>query len=437
MTKRNHTVPQAFLRAWAWDNEKKYVHWRRTGKDKASEVESLQVANVAVRKGFYPDDVEGHFAEHIEQPAGDALKSIRAKMPISLKGKRALAAYMWNLYLRTPRQVHEMSGEFHSKLLTQLRNSTIQEADAVLAMNPRHFAGVDLRMVARLFDATHNEGKVPPHEDYLRRLIEPESVLSSVAVDVLSCLNWTLLVSKRKKFITGDNGVVTNRLGINHEEFYFNIPIAPYLLLCIDRTVEIGSLFDIETARERGYHLRDTDNRAVDTINKRIYQQSEAVVAQDKAQLKSNYLALPAKNDPNRKVVIADTYPKTDPYCEEHKVPMVGDTYTRYAWCGKTPQGPFLVPNIRSTDLLTLEEAARIAQQQKAGNEVLLALCWAYVADTHECFSLHKEHPVVITSADGRMEISLGHHLCQVAKLKLTDPAKAIGEMPWLSKYAI
>ena len=104
-TKRNHYIPQAYLRHFASPNDSEKVHVF----DKESERWMLtNVLNAGVWNDFYSDEDEKRLSDEIEFPANFALAKLRGGQCIDADERLKVALYLESMIKRVPSTRREL-----------------------------------------------------------------------------------------------------------------------------------------------------------------------------------------------------------------------------------------------------------------------------------------------------------------------------------------
>lgn len=230
---RNHYIPQFYLKGFTMGSSL----WVHDWVDKRSY--QSQPKSVANEKGLYPEEVEKHLAESIENPAKRALQMIRNRSAIGEDERRALAKYMVTLWKRVPKGLEGTQGRL-PEVAASIRDDLKSELDAAVAERP------DLADVIRSRYAEANQAlvryEVDPPRDIWHMGLAQEA--SQRVVESMLSMHWRFLVSDTHQFLTCDNPVFFFEFeGIEKATSEITFPISSTVALWATRRVRSGPMY--------------------------------------------------------------------------------------------------------------------------------------------------------------------------------------------------
>ena len=221
----NHYVPQFYLRGFTTGNMI-WVHDRLEGRTFAS-----QPKTIANENDLYPDALEKHLANSIEDPAKAAIEKVRARGILSEPERIALAQYVVTLWKRVPEGRARVAARM-PEVVASVREELHTELSAAANQNP------DLASVAEARKAEVNnvlaryEQESPP--DIWQLSLQKHS--SDNVVESLLSMEWRFLHSNRLQFLTCDNPVFFfEHEGIGQPTSELTIPFSSSVALWANR----------------------------------------------------------------------------------------------------------------------------------------------------------------------------------------------------------
>ena len=192
----NHYVPQFYLRGFT-DGNTIWVHDRQNARSFLSQPKAIANEN-----DMYPEEVEQHLANAVEDPAKPAIEKIRARDPPNETDRVALARYVITLWKRVPQGRARVATRM-PEVAASVRQELHEQLTAAAAAAP-HLAEVSEARKAEVSSILERyERHLPP--DIWQLSLSKES--SEAVVASFLSMEWRFLFSDRMQFLTCDNPV--------------------------------------------------------------------------------------------------------------------------------------------------------------------------------------------------------------------------------------
>ncbi len=235
MSLRSHYVPRYYLRGFSEDGQTLVVYHKEKLKYFVA-----SIGDVAVRKGFYSEEIEEYLANKIEAPANKTLAKVRRKTPLSEEDKIALSRYIVVMWKRVPRAKQRFKARA-PKVAEQEREKVHTILREIAAGDPSKAELVDQRR--READSVLDRMASNPPDDIFFQILPPEA--TPLMVVAVATMSWTFLTAGGQwSYISCDNPVFHfESLGIGRPNSELSLPLCSDVALFGSYSLELGTQY--------------------------------------------------------------------------------------------------------------------------------------------------------------------------------------------------
>lgn len=220
-----HFVPQLYLAGFA---DSTGLIWQHDAG--LNQVRRIALRTATSRRDAWPDYVERHLTDNIENPANKLVKKMRELVPLNPSERAVVARYIYLLWKRVPAFRAKMSGHVPG-IAADAKNELV--AAMTLARSRSEVDEQAWNSVLSRIEHSIDEFSANPPEEFWHTVLTSQEY--GKAIDLLVSMNWAYLTS-RNVFVTSDNPVFIHEgIGLAHAHSELSIPISSGVVLWATR----------------------------------------------------------------------------------------------------------------------------------------------------------------------------------------------------------